>query len=58
MLSVTAGIGYVIDTLESLLVDDYGGILAVVLLTPAVLGEVGLTLWLLAVGLSVLSSID
>ncbi|HSE10650.1 MAG TPA: DUF4386 domain-containing protein [Nocardioidaceae bacterium] len=51
-LLVAAGVGYVIDSLASLLVDGYGGYLAAVLLTPAVLGEVGLTLWLLIKGVS------
>ncbi len=31
---------------------DVGGILAAVLLTPAVLGELGLTLWLLIKGVA------
>jgi hypothetical protein len=53
LLLVAAGIGYVIDSLASLMVDGYGGILAAVLLTPAVLGEVGLTLWLLIKGVAV-----
>jgi hypothetical protein len=57
VLLVAAGIGYVIDSLASLMVDDYGGALAAVLLTPAVLGEVGLTLWLLIKGVA-LSSRD
>jgi hypothetical protein len=52
VLLVAAGVGYVVDSLASLLVDDYGGILAAVLLTPAVLGEVGLTLWLLVKGIA------
>ncbi|WP_432477041.1 DUF4386 domain-containing protein [Nocardioides sp. GXQ0305] len=53
VLLVAAGIGYVIDSLASLVVEGYGGVLAVVLLTPAVLGEVGLTLWLLVKGVAV-----
>jgi uncharacterized Tic20 family protein len=53
VLLIAAGIGYVIDSLASLMVDGYGGILAAVLLTPAVLGEVGLTLWLLIKGIAV-----
>ncbi|MFI7068402.1 DUF4386 domain-containing protein [Kribbella sp. NPDC050124] len=52
VLLVIAGVGYVIDSLASLLVDGYGGILTAVLLAPAVLGEVGLTVWLLAKGLT------
>lgn len=53
LLLVAAGIGYVIDSLAGLMVDGYGGILTAVLLTPAVLGEVGLTLWLLVRGVAV-----
>jgi hypothetical protein len=49
-LLVAAGFGYVVDSLASLMVDGYGGALAAVLLTPAVVGEVGLTLWLLVKG--------
>ncbi len=52
VLLVAAGIGYVVDSLASLLVEGYGGVLAAVLLTPAVLGEVGLTLWLLVRGIA------
>jgi hypothetical protein len=50
ILLVAAGVGYVVDSLASLMVEGYGGIAAAVLLTPAVLGEVGLTLWLLVKG--------
>jgi hypothetical protein len=51
---VAAGIGYLVDSLASLLADGYGGILAAILVTPAVLGEVGLTLWLLVKGIPAL----
>jgi hypothetical protein len=51
-LLVAAGIGYVVDSLASLMVDGYGGYVAALLLTPAVLGEVGLTLWLLVKGVT------
>jgi hypothetical protein len=49
-LVLAAGFGYVVDSLASLTTDGYGGVLPVVLLTPAVLGEVGLALWLLVKG--------
>lgn len=49
-LLVAAGFGYVVDSLASLMVEGYGGLLAAVLLTPAVLGEIGLALWLLVKG--------
>ncbi len=52
MLLVAGGIGYVMDSLASLMVEGYGGLLAALLLTPAVLGEVGLTVWLLAKGVA------
>ncbi len=51
-LLVAAGFGYVVDSLASLLVEGYGGLLAAVLLTPAVLGEIGLALWLLIKGVN------
>ncbi|KHL15757.1 uncharacterized protein DUF4386 [Mumia flava] len=51
-LLVVAGIGYVVDSLASLLAPSYGGVLPVVLLTPAVVGEVGLALWLLVRGVA------
>lgn len=51
-LLVAAGVGYVVDSLASLLVDGYGGYVAAILLTPAVLGEVGLTIWLLVKGVA------
>ncbi len=50
VLLVAAGVGYVVDSLASLTVTGYGGATAAVLLTPAVVGEVGLTLWLLVKG--------
>jgi hypothetical protein len=53
VLLIAAGVGYVVDSLASLMISDYGGIVAAVLLTPAVLGEVGLTLWLLIKGVAV-----
>jgi hypothetical protein len=49
-LLVAAGVGYVVDSLASLMVDGYGGYAALVFLAPAVAGEVGLALWLLVRG--------
>lgn len=46
-LLAAAGIGYVGDSLGTLLVAGYGAPWDAILLTPAVVGEVGLTLWLL-----------
>lgn len=51
-LLVAAGFGYVVDSLASLMVEGYGGLVAAILLTPAVLGEIGLALWLLVRGVS------
>ena len=49
---IAAGVGYVVDSLASLLVEGYGGAAAVVALTPTVIGEVGLTLWFLIRGVA------
>ncbi|MFD1663311.1 DUF4386 domain-containing protein [Streptomyces caeni] len=53
LLLVAAGCGYVVDSIASLMADGYGGPLAAILLTPAVVGEVGLAVWLLVKGVSV-----
>jgi len=37
---------FAVDSLAKLTVDSYGGVLAAVVLTPAMIGEVGLALWL------------
>lgn len=50
LLLLAGGIGYAVDSSASLLLEGYGGVLAGVLLAPAVLGELGLALWLLARG--------
>ncbi len=50
LLLIAAGVGYVVDSSASLTVNGYGGIAAALLLTPAVLGEVGLALWLVVKG--------
>jgi hypothetical protein len=49
-LLVAAGLGYVADSLAGLLLAGHGGLVSAVLLTPAVVGEVGLTAWLLLRG--------
>ena len=51
-LLVAAGLGYVADSLASLMVDGYGGVVAAILLTPAVVGEIGLTIWFLLKGVT------
>jgi hypothetical protein len=52
-LLVAAGVGYVADSLAGLLLADHGGLVSAVLLTPAVVGELGLTAWLLLRGVKV-----
>ena len=52
-LLVAAGVGYVADSLAGLLLADHGGLVSAVLLTPAVVGELGLTAWLLLRGVRV-----
>ena len=53
VLIVTAGSGYIVDSLAHFFVADYGGLVRAFLLTPAVVGELGLTAWLLAKGVKV-----
>ena len=52
-LLVATGVGYIADSLAGLLLADHGGLVSAVLLTPAVLGEFGLTAWLLLRGVRV-----
>jgi Domain of unknown function (DUF4386) len=52
-LLVAAGVGYIADSLAGLLLADHGGLVSAVLLTPAVVGELGLTAWLLLRGVRV-----
>jgi Domain of unknown function (DUF4386) len=49
-LLVAAGVGYIADSLAGLMLADHGGLVSAVLLTPAVVGELGLTAWLLLRG--------
>jgi Domain of unknown function (DUF4386) len=50
VLLVAAGVGYIVDSLAKLFVADHGGLASGVLLAPAVVGELGLTVWLLVKG--------
>jgi hypothetical protein len=52
VLLVAAGVGYVVDSLAGLFVAGHGGLVSAVLLAPAVVGEVGLTAWLLLRGVA------
>lgn len=52
-LLVAAGVGYVADSLAGLFVAGHGGLVSAVLLVPAVVGELGLTAWLLLRGVTV-----
>ena len=49
---VAAGVGYGVNSLASLLLEGFGGAISAILLTPAVIGEVGLAVWLLVQGAS------
>ena len=52
-LLVAAGVGYIADSLAGLFIAGHGGLVSAVLLTPAVVGELGLTAWLLLRGVTV-----
>ena len=53
VLLVAAGGGYIVDSLAHFFVADYGGLARAILLAPAVVGELGLTAWLLVKGVTV-----
>jgi Domain of unknown function (DUF4386) len=53
ILLVAAGGGYIVDSLAHFFVADYGGLVRAILLAPAVVGELGLTAWLLVKGVTV-----
>lgn len=53
ILVVTAGIGYMADSLGRLFVPGYSAVATAVFLTPAAAGELGLTAWLLVKGVQV-----
>lgn len=50
---MAAGVGYIADSLAGLFIANHGGLVSAVLLTPAVVGELGLTAWLLLRGVTV-----
>lgn len=50
VLLVIAGVGYIADSLAKLFVADFGGLLSAAFLTLAIVGELGLTVWLLVKG--------
>ena len=52
-LLAAAGVGYIADSLAGLFIAEHGGLVSAILLTPAVLGELGLTAWLLLRGVRV-----
>jgi hypothetical protein len=43
---LAGGVGYVVDSIGKLTVDGYGGVWSALTVTPAMVGEVGLALWL------------
>lgn len=49
---VAAGAGYVADSLLGLLTTSHGGVVSAILLAPSLLGEIGLTGWLLIKGVA------
>ena len=53
LLVVAAGVGYLVDSLASLLLANYGGPVRAGLLAPALVGELGLMAWLLVKGVNV-----
>jgi hypothetical protein len=53
VLLVAAGVGYIADSLATFFVAGHGGLASAVLVAPAVLGELGLTGWLLVKGVKV-----
>lgn len=52
VLLVAAGAGYIADSLLGLLTTGHGGVVSAILLAPSVLGEIGLTGWLLIKGVA------
>jgi hypothetical protein len=50
-----AGAGYILNSLATFFLPNHGDLASTVLLTPALLGEVGLTGWLLVKGVSVVA---
>jgi hypothetical protein len=52
VLLVAAGAGYIADSLAKFFVAGHGGLASAVLVAPAVVGELGLTAWLLVKGVN------
>jgi hypothetical protein len=50
ILVVAAGVGYILDSLATFFVPGHGGLAGAVLVAPALVGELGLTAWLLVKG--------
>jgi hypothetical protein len=53
VLIVAAGAGYILDSLATFFVPGHGGLTSAVLVAPALVGELGLTAWLLVKGVKV-----
>ncbi len=53
ILLVAAGVVYIADSLANVFVADHGGLATAILLAPALVGELGLTAWLLVKGVKV-----
>lgn len=53
VLLVAGGAGYIADSLANFFVADHGGLATALLLAPALVGELGLTGWLLVKGVKV-----
>lgn len=53
VLLAVAGVGYVANSLATFFFPEHGGLASNLLLMPALLGEVGLTVWLLVKGVNV-----
>ena len=53
VLVVAAGAGYILDSLATFFVPGHGGLASAVLVAPALVGELGLTAWLLVKGVNV-----
>lgn len=53
VLMAVAGIGYIVNSLATFFVPSHGDVASTLLLMPALLGEIGLTVWLLWKGVRV-----
>jgi hypothetical protein len=53
VLLVAAGVGYILDSLATFFVPGHGGLTSAVLVAPVVVGELGVTAWLLVKGVDV-----